>query len=283
MADRRSEFVVSTEWLTKHLDAPDIVILDGSWHLPPTGRSGKAEYEEAHIPGAMFFDIDAISDERSDLPHMLPRPEKFASHMRKLGIGDGDKIVVYDQLGMFSAARVWWMFHAMGHEDVCVLDGGLPKWVAEERPVTQEIPRARDRHFTARRNAAMVADADDVATHLNNGTAQLVDARPADRFAGKAPEPRSGVRSGHVEGACNLPFPTLLNGDGTLKSNAEIEAAFVAAGIDLEKPVVTMCGSGVTAAVLSLGLEVIGRKPAGLYDGSWTDWGAEGGRDIATS
>ena len=281
MADRRSEFVVSTEWLAKHLDAPDIVILDGSWHLPPTGRNGQAEYDEAHIPGAMFFDIDAISDEKSDLPHMLPRPEKFASHMRKLGLGDGQKIVVYDQLGMFSAARVWWMFHAMGHEDVAVLDGGLPKWIAEDRPVTQDVRRTLEGHFSARRNAAMVADADDVAAHLKNGTAQLVDARPADRFAGKAPEPRGGVRSGHIEGAYNLPFPTLLNGDGTLKSNAEIEAAFVAAGIDLDKPVVTMCGSGVTAAVLSLGLEAIGRKPAGLYDGSWADWGAEGGRDIA--
>ncbi|MCC0052910.1 MAG: 3-mercaptopyruvate sulfurtransferase [Rhodobiaceae bacterium] len=282
MADRRDTFIVSTEWLNAHLDAPDVVILDGSWHLPPTGRKARAEYGEAHIPGAMFFDIDDICDESSDLPHMLPRPEKFSSRMRKLGIGDGQKIVVYDQTGLFSAPRVWWMFRVMGHEDVVVLDGGLPKWMAENRPVTQELPMPRDRHFTARRNAAMVADADDVAMHLSTGTAQVVDARPADRFAGRAPEPRPGVRSGHIAGACNLPFPALLNGGGTLKGNDDILAAFRDAGVDPDRPIVTMCGSGVTAAILSLALDVVGRKPAGLYDGSWAEWGLDGGREVAT-
>lgn len=283
MPDQRSNFVVSTQWLAEHLDAPDIVVLDGSWHLPPTGRDGARNMPRPIFPGRCFSTSNAISDDSSDLPHMLPRPEKFASHMRRLGIGDGQKIVVYDQLGLFSAARVWWMFHVMGHEDVAVLDGGLPKWVSEGRPVSDEPPRPRESHFTARRNASMVADADDVARHLDAGTAQLVDARPAERFAGKAPEPRPGLRCGHVPGAANLPFPVLLNEDQTLRDNAAIQAAFTQAGLDLDKPILTMCGSGVTAAILSLALEVIGRKPAGLYDGSWADWGGDTARPVEPS
>ena len=275
MTDRRAEILVSTDWLHANLQAPDLVVVDGTWHLPPTGRNGRAEYEDAHIPGAVFFDIDDISDTDTDLPHMLPRPEKFASRVRRLGIGDGQKIVVYDQLGLFSAARVWWMFRVMGHTDVMVLDGGLPKWVAEERPTDDRPPHHRERHFTARRNAGMVADADDVSRHLAKATAQVVDARPADRFAGEAPEPREGVRSGSVPGSCNLPFANLLNDDGTLKDAAGLRRAFADAGVDPDRPVVTMCGSGVTAAMLDLALSVVGGKAAGLYDGSWAEWGSE--------
>ncbi len=275
MTEHRAHFLVSTDWLQDHLKTPDVVVVDGTWHLPPTGRNGRAEYEEAHIPGAVFFDIDEITDTETDLPHMLPRPEKFASKVRRLGIGDGQKIVVYDQLGLFSAARVWWMFRVMGHRDVVVLDGGLPKWVAEQRPVEDLAPQPRERHFTARRNAGMVADADDIDRHLKEGSAQIVDARPADRFAGDAPEPRAGVRSGSVPGSLNLPFPELLNGDGTMKDEAGLRQAFADAGVDLDRPVITMCGSGVTASMLTLGLAVIDAKPAALYDGSWAEWGRE--------
>ncbi|MFN0263682.1 3-mercaptopyruvate sulfurtransferase [Tepidamorphus sp. 3E244] len=280
MSDNRDKYLVSTDWLADHMDAPDILVIDGSWHLPPTGRDGRAEYNEAHIPGAIFFDIDDISDDASDLPHMLPRPEKFASRMRALGIGDGQKIIVYDQAGLFSAPRVWWMFHAMGHQDVAILDGGLPKWMAEDRPVTDELPKVRHSHFSARRNAGMVVDADEVAARPDH--VQLLDARPANRFAGEADEPRPGLRKGHVPGACNLPFGNLLNEDKTLKGNDELKRAFADAGLDLSRPVMTMCGSGVTAAILSLALEITGNKPAGLYDGSWAEWGGDASRDIQT-
>ena len=276
MAPARSSHLVETDWLAAHLDAPDLVVLDGSWHLPTAGRNARAEYEEEHIPGALFFDIDEISDESSSLPHMLPSTVKFASRMKRMGIGDGMRIVVYDSVGMFSAARVWWTFRVMGHEDVAVLNGGLPKWKAEGRPVTSEpTPPRSQRHFTPRLNASLVRDLQDVKRIIESGSAQIADARSPGRFAGAEPEPRPGLRSGHIPGSRNVPYSRLLNPDGTLKSPPELHRVFTDAGIEPMKPVVTTCGSGVTAAILSLGLALVGQPDSGLYDGSWSEWGRE--------
>src|SRR5690606_17270418 len=276
MAPARSSHLVETDWLADHLDAPDLVVLDGSWHLPTAGQNARAEYEEEHIPGALFFDIDEISDETSSLPHMLPPKVKFASRMKRMGIGDGMRIVVYDSVGMFSAARVWWTFRVMGHEDVAVLNGGLPKWKAEGRPVTSEpTPPRSQRHFTPRLNASLVRDLQDVKRIIESGSAQIADARSPGRFAGAEPEPRPGLRSGHIPGSRNVPYSRLLNPDGTLKSPDELHRVFTEAGIEPMKPVVTTCGSGVTAAILSLGLALIGQPDSGLYDGSWSEWGRE--------
>lgn len=276
MAPVRSPYVVETDWLAARLDAPDLVVLDGSWHLPTAKRDARAEYEAEHIPGAVFFDIDEISDETSPLPHMLPSTVKFASRMKKMGIGDGMRIVVYDSVGMFSAARVWWTFRVMGHEDVAVLNGGLPKWKAEGRPVTSEsTPPRSPRHFTPRLNASLVRDLDDMKRIVAGGAAQIADARGPGRFAGKEPEPRPGLRSGHMPGARNVPYGRVLNPDGTLKSPEDLAKVFTEAGIDPSKPVVTTCGSGVSAAVLSLALALIGQPDSGLYDGSWSEWGRE--------
>lgn len=276
MAPARSSHLVETDWLADHLDAPDLVVLDGSWHLPTAGRNARAEYEEEHIPGALFFDIDEISDETSSLPHMLPSTVKFASRMKRMGIGDGMRIVVYDSVGMFSAARVWWTFRVMGHEDVAVLNGGLPKWKAEGRPVTSEpTPPRSQRHFTPRLNASLVRDLQDVKRIIESGSAQIADARSPGRFAGAEPEPRPGLRSGHIPGSRNVPYSRLLNPDGTLKSPDELHRVFTEAGIEPMKPVVTTCGSGVTAAILSLGLALVGQPDSGLYDGSWSEWGRE--------
>jgi thiosulfate/3-mercaptopyruvate sulfurtransferase len=271
-----SRWIVETDWLENHLDAPDIVVVDGSWHLPTANRDPRGEYLERRIPGAVFFDIDDISDTGSSLPHMLPSPEKFASRMRRMGIGDGARVVVYDAAGLFSAARVWWMFRVMGHDDVAVLNGGLPKWIAEGRSLEDGPPRPRqERHFTARLQTMMVRDCDDVARASANGSVQIVDARAAGRFAGEAPEPRPGLRAGHIPNSRNVPYDSLLRPDRTLKNADEIRAIFEAAGVDLARPIVTTCGSGVTAAVLSLGLAVNDRLDTGLYDGSWTEWGAD--------
>jgi thiosulfate/3-mercaptopyruvate sulfurtransferase len=278
MSDHTSRTLVSTDWLAAHLDAPDLVVLDGSWHLPTDKRDAKAEYAAAHIPGALFFDIDDLSDESSPLPHMLPSQVKFASRMKQLGIGDGMRVVVYDcsALGLFSAARAWWMFRALGHEDVAVLDGGFKKWRAEGRTVTAEPPVVRSaRHFTPRLNAALVRDIGDMKALVARGNEQIADARSAGRFEGREPEPRPGLRGGHIPGARNVPFASLLNADGTIKSEAELRCAFEAAGIDLRRSVVTSCGSGVTAAVLSLALSRIGLSNSGLYDGSWAEWGQQ--------
>lgn len=266
--------LVSTDWLADHLGAPDIRILDGSWHMPAENRDAFAEYRAKHIPGARFFDIEDLSDEQSTLPHMAPPVEKFISRMRALGIGDGHRVIVYDTAGLFSAARVWWMFRLFGKTDVAILDGGLPKWIAEGHPVEDGIPLLRDRHFTARRDASLVRDVTQVAASAKLGDAQIVDARAPGRFRGEEAEPRPGLRSGHIPGARNVPFKTLLNADGTLKSPAEIRAVFEAAGVDLSRPVITSCGSGITAAVLSFALELIGHRQHALYDGSWTEWGS---------
>ena len=265
--------LVSTDWLAANLSNPDMRVLDGSWHLPDAGRDPKAEYEAAHIPGARFFDIDEVADLRSDLPHMAPPPEKFMSRMRALGVGDGHQVVVYDGAGLMSAARVWWTFKLMGHLDVAVLDGGFPKWQAEGREVEDMPPMVKDRHMSARFQNHLVRDVTHVSQAAKLGLPQIVDARSSERFSGAAKEPREGLRSGHMPGARNLPFQTLLNDDKTMKSAAEITAAFEAAGVDLSKPVITTCGSGVTAAILALGLARIGHDSWSLYDGSWAEWG----------
>ncbi|MCY3875662.1 MAG: 3-mercaptopyruvate sulfurtransferase [Rhodobacteraceae bacterium] len=273
MPDDDNTILVSTDWLRHRLNSPDIRVFDASWYLPADGRDPRAEYEAAHIPGARFFDIDEISDSDSSLPHMVPQPEKFASRMRSMGVGDGHQVVVYDGAGLFSAARVWWLFRHMGKTDVAVLDGGFPKWVAEGLPVENLPPQTQSRHMTARRNAALVSDLPHVLATNKSGEAQIVDARSPDRFRGEAPEPRPGLRPGHIPGSRNVYFNDLLNPDGTLKPEAELRKAFVDGGVDLSRPVITTCGSGITAAVLSLALEVLGHRSHSLYDGSWAEWG----------
>lgn len=268
------QLLVSTTWLADHLGAPDLRILDASWYLPGMKRDGYAEYLAAHIPGARFFDIDEISDAASDLPHMAPPVEKFVSRMRAMGIGDGHRIVVYDGAGLFSAARVWWLFRLMGKTDVAVLDGGFPKWQAEGHPVEDMPPVLRDRHFTASRNAGLVKDVTQVAAAAKLGSHQIIDARSPGRFAGEEPEVRPGLRSGHIPGARNVHYTTLLNADHTMKSADELRKIFLAADVDLDQPAILTCGSGVTASILSLALERIGHRHHSVYDGSWTEWGA---------
>ena len=276
--------LTETEELARELHAPDLVILDASWHMPSEGRDARAEYLAEHIPGALFFDIDEIADTKSPLPHMLPSPEKFSSRMRSMGIGDGSRIVVYDSAGLFSAARVWWTFRVMGALDVSVLNGGLPKWKREGRPLESGEPSPRTpRHFTARRNADLVRDLSDMKALLKDRSAEIVDARSPDRFAGRSPEPRPGLRSGHIPGAHNLPYSKLLAKDGTLRPPREIEQLFEEAGVDLGKPVVASCGSGITASVLALALTEIGHRRTSVYDGSWSEWGADQSLPIETS
>lgn len=283
MPHSAKNWIVDTEWLSQRLNTPGLLVLDGSWHLPTSGRNPKAEYLAEHIPGALFFDIDDLSDETSSLPHMLPSSTKFSSRMKKMGIGDGMRIIVYDTLGLFSAARVWWTFRAMGHEDVAVLNGGLKKWKAEGRELEDGTPPKRsERHFTPLQNAGLVRDIADIQKLVERASPQLVDARPAGRFEGRDPEPRPGLRSGHIPGSRNVPAALLINEDGTLKTRDELLAIFQAADIDPKLPVVTTCGSGVTASILSLALAVIGQTNAAVYDGSFAEWGADGGPPIAT-
>jgi thiosulfate/3-mercaptopyruvate sulfurtransferase len=265
--------LVSTAWLAAHRSDPDLRVIDASWYLPDAGRDAKTEYKAAHIPGARFFDIDEITDSRSNLPHMAPPPEKFVSRMRAMGIGDGHQVVVYDGSGLFSAARVWWTFRLMGKTDVAVLDGGFPKWQAEGREVEDMPPVLRDRHITVSRQHALVKDVTQVAHAAKLGEAEIIDARSAARFKGEAPEPRPGLRAGHIPGSKNVPYASLLNPDGTMKPVTDLRAVFEAAGVNLSKPAITSCGSGVTAAILSLALERMGHKNHALYDGSWAEWG----------
>ena len=273
--------LVSTDWLEAHLKDPDIRILDASWYLPDAGRDAKAEYQSAHIPGARFFDIDEIADQRSPLPHMAPPPEKFISRMRAMGVGDGHQIVVYDGAGLFSAARVWWTFRLMGKTDVAVLDGGFAKWQAEGRPVEDMPPVLRDRHITVQRQAHLVKDVTQVAAAAKLGDHVIVDARSPARFKGEEEEPREGLRSGHIPGSLNVHYRSLLNADGTMKPIEELRTVFEAAGVDLSRPTITTCGSGVTAAILNLALERLGKRDHALYDGSWSEWGMYGDLKIA--
>ena len=269
--------LISTEDLAARLGDPTVKVLDASWHLD--GRDPNIDFLDSHIPDAALFDLEAVSDQESDLPHMLPTPARFAARMGSLGIAADDTIVVYDTLGIRSSARAWWMFRVMGAQRVRVLDGGLPKWRAEGRAV--EAGPASPRSpvtFDAQRDDAPVADLGDVRAALS-GLAQVLDARAADRFTGQAPEPRAGLRSGHMPGALNLPFPAILKPDGTIKQGEHLAQVFRAAGVDLDRTVVTTCGSGVTAAILSLGLAVLD-KPSRLYDGSWADWGGRADTEV---
>jgi thiosulfate/3-mercaptopyruvate sulfurtransferase len=281
MANAPSRHFVSTAWLAEHLNDRDLAIVDGSWYLPAVNRDGFKEYQAAHIPGAVFFDIDEISDHGAGLPHMLPPPEAFALHMRRLGIGDGTKIVVYDGAGLSSAPRVWWTFRVFGAKDVFILDGGFPKWRTEGRPVEAGMANRKPAKFTPTFDAELVADLGRVEQALDRGSAQVVDVRPAARFRGEAPEPRPGVRSGHMPGSMNVPSTELIAG-GTLAPPEKIRAALAAGGVNPDEPVIASCGSGVAAAVLWLALDLIGKPPQALYDGSWADWGSRGDKPAAT-
>ena len=267
------QVLVSTDWLFSRLSDPEIRILDATWYLPNIDRDAKAEYDECHIPNSRYFDIDDISDHRSDLPHMVPPVEKFMSKVRKLGVGDGHQIIIYDSQGLFSAARVRWLFNVMGQRNVAVLDGGLPKWRREGRPVDGIPSQIRDRHMFVKYHDEMVKDVTQVSSASKLGNYEIIDARSAGRFRGDEPEPRPGLRSGHIPGSKNVFYGDLLNDDGTLKSKNELINQFKDKDVNLEKPVITSCGSGVTAAIINLALDRIGKSDHSLYDGSWTEWG----------
>lgn len=272
--------LIPTVDLAARLGDPALRLVDASWHLD--GRDGRPDFEAARLPAAVFFDLEASSDPDSTLPHMLPSATDFAARMGGLGIAADDSIVVYDTVGIRSSARAWWMFRIMGARDVRVLDGGLPKWRAEGRPIRSgPVAPITATIFTPSARPEWLADIDIVRAALRAGE-PVLDARAADRFAGRAPEPRAGLRSGHMPGALNLPFDEILNPDGTMKQGAALEAAFRAAGVDLDRPVVTTCGSGVTAAILSLGLAVLDR-PSRLYDGSWAEWGGQADTEVVSA
>lgn len=265
--------LVSTEWLAAHLSAPDVRVVDASWHMPASGRKGREDYDARHIPGAVFFDVDDIADTSVDLPHMLPAPEKFASKVRKLGLGNGHKIVVYDTDGL-GAPRAWWMFRVFGHRDVAVLDGGLTKWMAEGRALEDLPPMPRDRHFLPHVNSTLVRDFTQMRANVDSGAEQVVDARSAGRFTATAPEPRPMMHVGHMPGALNVPFNELVDAETkTMKPADTLRARFTAAGLDFSRPVVASCGSGMTACTLALALYLLGKTDVAVYDGSWTEWG----------
>ncbi len=269
------EQLVSTKWLAGELGKPDLKVIDASYFLPGSGRDAKAEYLDAHIPGAVFLDLDEVADTDSPLPHMLPSEHKFASRMQSLGLRDGDRFVVYDNSPLHSAARAWWMLKTFGAHYVAILDGSLQKWQAEGRPVESGKPEVRHGHFTPYRDSKAVADKAFVTSLLGQDSHQIVDARSASRFTGEEGEPRAGMAAGHIPGSRNLPQSQLFNPDNTWKRGEDLQAAFMAAGVDLNKPMVTTCGSGVTAAVLLFGAHLLGKTDIMLYDGSWSEWGAD--------
>jgi thiosulfate/3-mercaptopyruvate sulfurtransferase len=274
--------IVTTDWLAAHLREPDLRIVDGTWHMPQLERDARAEFARTHIPGAVFFDIDAIADQGTTLPHMLPSAQEFEAAVGALGIGSGDRVVVYDVRGVISAARVWWTFRVFGHDAVAVLDGGLRKWQAENRPVESDQPKPPARSFTARLRPELVRDVEAMRRNITSRAAQVLDARSRGRFAGTEPEPRAGLRGGHIPGSLNLPYETLYRPDGTLKPPDELRGALTSAGVDLSRPVVTTCGSGVTASVLALALFQLGRSDVAVYDGSWSEWGGRSDTPIET-
>jgi thiosulfate/3-mercaptopyruvate sulfurtransferase len=280
MSDR-SRWFVSPAWLAGHLADPDVVVVDASWHLPTQNRDAAAEYRAAHIPGAVFFDIDGIADHTIPLPHMLPTPADFAAAVGALGIDERQKIVVYDSVGLSSAPRAWWTFKVMGAADVVLLEGGLPAWRSEGRPVEEDPVRRAPRTFVPRFDSDAVKDLAAIRANLQTKAFQIVDARPAGRFFGEAPEPRPGIRGGHIPGSFSVPSGDLV-ADGRLKDDAALRAAFASGGVDLESPIVTSCGSGVTAATLWLALDVLGIDRKALYDGSWTEWGGRADLPVAT-
>jgi thiosulfate/3-mercaptopyruvate sulfurtransferase len=273
---------LSTAWLAAHLEEPELVIVDATWFMPGTPSDARAEHAERHIPGAVFFDIDEISDHSNPLPHMLAEPADFAVHARRLGVEPGSRVVIYDSQGIFSAPRVWWNFRAMGHQSVFVLDGGLPKWIAEGHPVEAGWPQREHGEFKAHFEPDLVCDLEHVRADLAGATAQLVDARPAARFTGETPEPRAGLRGGHMPGARSVPSASVITSEGTLADAETLERLFTEAGVDLHRPIVTTCGSGVSAAILSLALARLGRGDVAVYDGSWTEWGGRADTPVVT-
>lgn len=272
---------VTTDWLAAHLSDPNLVVLDGSWHMPNAARNAQAEYLAGHIPGAVFFDIDGVADTSTDLPHMLPAPNDFARMVGALGISDSMTIVVYDELGLFSAPRVWWTFKAMGAADVRILAGGGPKWRAEKRPTEAGLVTRPLQTFRTDFDPARVADFETVRTRSHDRAAQIADARPAPRFHAEVPEPRAGLRSGHIPNSLNVPV-SLLTEAGQMKSSAELTQLFTERGLALDKPIITSCGSGITASTLALALELAGAKDVAVYDGSWTEWGSRKNAEIET-
>ncbi|MCA1407832.1 3-mercaptopyruvate sulfurtransferase [Ensifer sp. IC3342] len=279
--ENKSAFVVSADWLQQRLADPSVKILDAAWYLPAQNRDPKSEYEAAHIPGAIFFDQDAIADQSSGLPHTLPSPQAFAQAVGAMGIGENGTIVVYDGPGIFTAPRVWWMFRIMGAKNVFVLDGGMDGWKAEGRPTTGEIPKPTPSVFNATYNAAAVTSFERMKEVVGNRLAQIADARGAGRFTGEEPEPRAGMRSGHMPGAKSLPSGVFSEG-GKLKSLDGLRQTFSDAGVDLTQPVVTTCGSGITAAIITLALQSLGHTDNTLYDGSWSEWGGRSDTPVAT-